>query len=185
MFCIDYPLSCTSWSRQTVFLINTEETVSESDGRELRGQCCQCCRRPGMWRGQHKCSVTTNITDLSVEIFGFMKNAALSQNRKGANGKCVHFNKTDGFESRNIISIAPWIKPGRKSISSGWLCSRAQPKQRTVYFESLLTSFIRARFISAVQWIHCAQRPGQGRVFSEAIFKWSNSSQGLSRPGCQ
>ena len=32
------------------------------------------------------------------------------------------------------------------------------------------------RFISGVRWIHCAQRPGQGRVFSEAIFKWSNSS---------
>lgn len=41
------------------------------------------------------------------------------------------------------------------------------------------------RFISGVRWILCAQRPGQGRVFSEAIFKWSNSSWGLSRPSCQ
>lgn len=32
------------------------------------------------------------------------------------------------------------------------------------------------RFISSSEWIHCAQRPGQGRVFSEAIFKWNNSS---------
>lgn len=151
MFCIDYLLSYSSRSRQIVFLINIEETVSESNrGRPgvqrlrvgegglqlgLWGQRCYGQPR-GVWPGQH----THTLYDKPYN------RANGSCTRKvSPNWKCVQSNKMDGSGSRNISSIAPWIKPGRKSISSGWLCSGAQPKQRSVYFECLSTSFIQAQ----------------------------------------
>lgn len=149
MFCIDYPLSHTGRSRQIVFLINIEETVSESN----RGQ-------PGVQRH------TFSEGYLQLELWGRQQNRQTQRpvastmhtlydkphyrdglsncsGTKKVSWECVQSN--NGRGSRNISSIVTWIKPGRKSISSGWLCSGAQPKQRSVYFECLSTSFIQAQ----------------------------------------
>lgn len=131
MFCIDYLLSYSSRGRQIVFLINIEETVSESNSDQ-----------PGVQRlrvgGGGGCDQDNTHTHTAQQT--------TSLHTKGkAKLKRVRSSEMDGSGSRNISSIVPWIKPGRKSISSGWLCSGAQPKHRSVYFECLSTSFIRAQ----------------------------------------
>lgn len=154
MFCIDYLFSYSSRGRQIVFLISTEETVSETN----RGQA----RRSDAWgqggiaaawaaesllllsalRNATGATRTHSMTNYMTEMLFHI--AALCKKVR-PNWKCVQSDKMDGSGSGDISSIAPRIKPGRKSISSGWLCSRAQPKQRSVYFECLSTSFIQAQ----------------------------------------
>lgn len=56
-------------------------------------------------------------TDRVVEAL--VQAAAAQPQRAEPNGKPVRSNRMDGSGSRNISSIVPWIKPGRKSISSG------------------------------------------------------------------
>lgn len=141
MFCIDYLLDYSSWGRQIVFIINIEETVSESN----RG-------RPSVQRRRGQGGTTAAGAQGSVVQLSHQRNVTRTTNHITSqkeevkpNWKCVQSNKMDGSRYRNISSIVPWIRPGRKSISSGWLCSGAQPKQRSVYFECLSTSFIQAQ----------------------------------------
>lgn len=140
-------LSHSRWCRQIVFIINKEGAAIGNNRRLFRrsvswkgwedGARGQRCRfQPIGMRSAH---TTITVCDKPHYRNG------LSNSAPASNWKCVQSDKIDGSGSRNISSIAPWIKPGRKSISSGWLCSGAQPKQRSVYFECLSTSFIQAQ----------------------------------------
>lgn len=105
MFCIDYLLGYSSPSRKIVFLIRTGESVGERDrgpgsGRDTGGPSSEVSEPECCSQDQHTQSNTHTHT-------------------LSAAAKCLGSSKMDGSGSRNISSIVQWIKPGRKSISSG------------------------------------------------------------------
>lgn len=101
MFCIDYPLGYSSPSREIVFLIRTVERIGERD------------RGPGS-------GLSSEVGGGTVSPSGVAgAKTHTHKHTHNAAAKCLRSSKMDGSGSRNISSIVQWIKPGRKSISSG------------------------------------------------------------------
>lgn len=83
------------------------------------------------------------------------------------------------------VQLCPGLSLGGNPLAAADYALEHNPNNGVFTLNAYRHPSYELRFISGMRWIRCAQRPGQGRVFSEAIFKWSNSSWGLSRPSCQ
>ena len=195
MFCIDYLLSYSSRSRQIVFLINIEETVSESN-RGQPGVRRLRVRQGGLRPGSTVSTISreecdqdgTHTHTLYIYIYIYIYIYDKLHNRDGlSHGGCTRKGKG---QTENVSDPTKWMAVGLETsvqlchglslgenpLAAADCALEHNPNKGVFTLNVYRHPSYKLRFISGVRWIHCAQRPGQGRVFSEAIFKWSNSS---------
>lgn len=167
MFCIDYLLGSSSRSRQIVFLINIEETVSESNRgrRDVQTVRTREGNSSWSWRTAH------TLYD--------RRSFRLRQHSRGEPSRTE--NQSDPTEwmaagPETSVQSCRGLSLGENPLAAADCALEHNPNKGVFTLNVYRHPSYRLRFISGTRWIHCAQRPGQGRVFSEAIFKWSNSS---------
>lgn len=196
MFCIDYLLSYSSRSRQIVFLINTEETVSESNrgrpgvrrlGVRERGLRLGSAFATISWeeRDQDGTNTHTHTIDDKPHNRDGLSHGDCTRKGKGQTENVSDPTKWMAVGLETSVQLCHGLSLGENPLAAADCALEHNPNKGVFTLNVYRHPSYKLRFISGVRWIHCAQRPGQGRVFSEAIFKWSNSSWGLSRPSCQ
>lgn len=160
MFCIDYLLGYSSPSRKIVFLIRTGESVGE------RG------RGPGSGRdtGGPSSEVSAGSGSLSAAARTNTHTHTLQQRNVSDPAKWMAVGLETSAQLCNGLSL------GENPLAAADCALEHNPNKGVFTLNVYRHPSYELRFISSVEWIHCAQRLGQGRVFSEAICKWNNSS---------